>query len=813
MAIAVNHNYVNLNIQNVLGRNHDNLGKSIERLSSGLRINHASDDPSGLSVANRMKSQLTGMQTARRNTQDGLSMLQTAEGGIETITSMLQRMRELAVQAANGVFTSTDAMQLQKEVDQLKAEINRVTEHVNFNTKRLLDGDSLASWTSNSKGISARINGEAVEGNYEVQVHSIPGQNSIYNTGILVLGDDQYAGKVVRANPTTLPPGVPVPQGANISMYSSDAKFTTGSSYYTLSVKGTVSQTVSFNSLYKQSPSSFSLPATGMKATSIVKTGYLNFKVEDVGSAVITNGTVVTTVKSTIKQVSYSFYDPYTGNSITKMTDAQITKTTSGITIKLDNADYGKLEFQVKGTLFQKGDQFMVNIQKAVTVDPLTSGGGTLALTGGPKAHELNQPLYVSFEQPGSLTSKDDKDDYEDVRRISLYTFKLDEHGGKTSSVRHDLSFAETEAKGNSVYGHTHSGLATLAIKGKGDPVTESTKLSQIANFYDANGKSMVANGQTITVFGNGRNEEVKLEADDTVRDLSDKMSAAIIKLGMGANLPNSGTLDKMHQINRNLVQFIDNDWKMNNTNEGSFAFQSSLLGDLSDLEIVGGTEEFNNALQIENTQKSANSLLYVDVRDYSTKRLLGSDVVSNNILKSGIINGADLSIKSTSGTQYSWNSASNTLNIEPTSDSEKYVLHLVDQRTNIQIGADEGENFNVSVMQLDTEALGVDGVSLMTKSKASKAMTDLDYAIGIAVSARAKIGAQISRMNYTTSNIEDSIVNLTSSKSRIMDADVAEETSDYTKNKVLNDSSQSMLAQQNSNQNSVLRLLQGLGS
>lgn len=112
----------------------------IEKLSSGLRINKAGDDASGLAVSEKMRAQIRGLNQASRNASDGISMIQTAEGYLQETTSVIQRIRELAVQSANGIYTSEDRMQIQVEVSQLVAEIDRIASHAQFNGMNLLTG-------------------------------------------------------------------------------------------------------------------------------------------------------------------------------------------------------------------------------------------------------------------------------------------------------------------------------------------------------------------------------------------------------------------------------------------------------------------------------------------------------------------------------------------------------------------------------------------------------------------------------------------------------------------------------------------------
>lgn len=146
--MRINHNVTALNTHRQLSTNTSNQSKSIEKLSSGLRINRAGDDAAGLAISEKMRGQIRGLDQASRNSQDGISLIQTAEGALNETHDILQRMRELAVQASNDTNTDTDRGEIQKEVNQLSSEINRIGNTTEFNTKKLLDGSR--SVTSNT---------------------------------------------------------------------------------------------------------------------------------------------------------------------------------------------------------------------------------------------------------------------------------------------------------------------------------------------------------------------------------------------------------------------------------------------------------------------------------------------------------------------------------------------------------------------------------------------------------------------------------------------------------------------------------------
>ncbi|MGM0973544.1 MAG: flagellin [Bacillota bacterium] len=138
--MRINHNIAALNTYRQLNTASTAQGKSMEKLSSGLRINKAGDDAAGLAISEKMRGQIRGLDMAAKNAQDGVSLLQTAEGALNETHDILQRMRELAVQSSNDTNTNTDREELQKEVDQLAKEITRIAENTEFNTKKLING-------------------------------------------------------------------------------------------------------------------------------------------------------------------------------------------------------------------------------------------------------------------------------------------------------------------------------------------------------------------------------------------------------------------------------------------------------------------------------------------------------------------------------------------------------------------------------------------------------------------------------------------------------------------------------------------------
>ncbi len=141
MGMVVQHNMTSMNANRNLGVSSSNLAKSTEKLSSGYKINRAGDNAAGLAISEKMRGQIRGLDQASSNAEDGISLIQTAEGALTETHSIIQRMRELAVQSASDTNTDDDRTQIQNEIDQLTQEVDRIANTTEFNTKKLLNGD------------------------------------------------------------------------------------------------------------------------------------------------------------------------------------------------------------------------------------------------------------------------------------------------------------------------------------------------------------------------------------------------------------------------------------------------------------------------------------------------------------------------------------------------------------------------------------------------------------------------------------------------------------------------------------------------
>ena len=208
--MVINNNIPALTTYGIVNNTSNALEKSIQKLSTGLRINSAADDAAGLSISEKMRAQINGLDRAVANAQDGISLIQTAEGALTETHSILQRMRELSVQAANDTFTAQDRSYIQEEVDLLREEIDHIGNTTTFNTKKLLNGDAAVLWSSDNLNTKALVRGglrtidqfgqkTSAEGNYKITIDSTAGNAEIQKSDIFKVKHPDVAKNTVAS--------------------------------------------------------------------------------------------------------------------------------------------------------------------------------------------------------------------------------------------------------------------------------------------------------------------------------------------------------------------------------------------------------------------------------------------------------------------------------------------------------------------------------------------------------------------------------------------------------------------------------------
>ena len=789
MALSIMNNVASLGAINSVNRANTLLTNTIKQLSTGLRINSAADDASGLAVSEKLRGQISGLAKAAANAQDAISMLQTAEGAMGSMTDIVQRMRELAVQAGDPAYTTNDRAMLQLEVDQLKQEIDRISTSTEFNTKKLLNGDAAALWSATSDDIEAIIRGTPAEGNYEIETFVAGGTNNVYKTDIMTLNEGAQSATELREGNAAVGGVKSVTNIQGMAETSNTAGTTTGTPKTAALAIAT---------------------AGAVAAAAVQKMGfYLNDSATGAASFNITAANVVFTAGTQSAAGTFE---------IEMLTDREADST--GLArIRFMNAENGTVsewtEFRIGegggnsaaitiGNIsLAAGSITMEADEKALTGDKVLLGyTAKLAAAASPAANITvntgnTASTTATVANAGYTIRVDDAVDANNDKTHTLYTAQINSKTGDVYYGSMDVTLKKATAVTASAAPAVNAtadnavGIA-LNINGEGSVASKWTKLGDIARFTNDDGRNILDNTQELTIYGgNGKTATIYVEASDTIEDFENKLTSAIVdQLGLGTN---NAT------VNENLVNYVKEG--IPNSNEavdGTFIIQTAMLGRDSSLAF-SGDQGLIDALSLANIQEAEDPAVTIRVTDAHTGEFIGEDTVSDNILR-GVIKGVDVKVNPTAdgAVTVGWDADTKTITFTPSSTGSKEFLHIVDNSTKAAIGANEGQVLDISIAQLDTTSLEIDDVNVTTFYNSQKSITKLDQALERISKARATAGAQINRLDYTISNLNTTRENLVASESRIRDLDIAQASADLVARQVLLQSATAMLAQAN---------------
>ena len=731
MALSIVNNPTAIGAQGSVNNANNSLAKTIKALSTGLRINTAADDASGLAVSEKLRAQISGLSKAATNAQDAISMLQTAEGAMGSMTSMVQRIRELAVQAGDPAYTTNDRAMLQLEVDQLKEEIDRVSSSSEFNTKKLLNGDAAAIWSASTDDIEAIVKGTPVEGNYKITYDLDPGQNSVYKSNIMRLGEGEMSYDINT-------------NGTSITKFDNIQGMLRGSDMQVKVTASTAAATAA-SAVLTGATGNFSSAVTvaNIAAASAAVTGNNSYaiEIEAVGAR---TGAASAQIKFRVMNTKTGEISEWqtatvgTNGGIIGATSSATFQNLAGITQRIF-ASSGTATF-VNNATWEAGDRMLINV------------AGVRAAAEGAGLH-----VTAGFTNSASTTTH------------TIHTAQMDEAGNVYYG-----SIDVTLEKGKAV-----SGTASIDILGEGDVASKYTKLSQLSQFTNADGRMVLDNTQEISIYaGNGKTAKVTLEGSDTIADLESKLSAALVEqLGLGADVTNPAATE----INKNLVKFVEDEGgKGDRAVQGTFVIQGAVLGDDSNLTFVGD-ESVLAGLGITQIQQASDSALNVRVSDAHTGEFIGEDTVTDGRLRN-VIQGVDIDIKPESAADVSFDPVKNEMVFAAKAQPTVAYLHIKDNATKAAIGANDDD--------------------------AQKAITKLDMALEQISAARATAGAQMNRLEYTINNLNTTRENMVAAESRIRDLDIAQASSDLAAQQVVLQSATAMLAQANQIPSYAMQLL-----
>jgi len=863
------HNPAALAAFNSLNGSNNKLQKSIKKLSSGLRINSAADDAAGLAISEKMRSQTSGLSVALRNSQDGISLLQTAEGALEQTNSMLQRMRELAVQASNDILTSNDRQYIQLEIEELKKQINKISNTTQFNRKKILNGSTGAIWSSSDSNLKAQINGSLTysdefgekvssEGNYRIEIKGSGGQTQVLKThvmpvsainydktlwteinineGVDTLGETSGEGWEFEDGVLTIAEDgkysifgtgqattnhILVESGVNATIFLRNVNIQTNGFAFnmagaavdmylkgdnTLMCKGGIHgaglQTSGGSNLtISSAEGDFSTSGTLLAVGSAHGAGIggscdaVGGGDNDAGSITIKGGTIEArggTGAAGIGGGTLGGSVPGTYNEI-RIDGGNITAigglggagigTASGIS---DETNDGSIII-LGGTIKATGGTTLTRDEE--TSEVYLSGGAGIGGGQGFDSGEITIGSRASITASGYI---------EPGQTVSI--------GIGTNGSERDVTYVSTPPSARE--------LPTLPGTSMDDK--EFLTLSEISNFYNSEGISVVADPQTLTISqGDGKTANITLYKEDTIEDVAKKINDAISNtLGQGKYVSDTDKFCTLsdgssgtESIYEEEIIRDDNGKLKQRLFKSTMLIRSAVPGKNGELHF-SGSEDLLKALGLNAIQESKEADYSVSVYDAHTGRNVASNIkTSGNVIK-GLINpNIDIEFDAMSGLKSSWNRKFKSFD---TSQGQKYetILHLKDNSMLFQTGANEGENFLIQIADSSCDSLGISNINLLTRETASRSITQIDNAIDKISTQRAKIGAYENALGHTMQNLTVAVTNLTAAESRIRDADMAKEMMELVKFQILNQTATSMLAQANQFPQSILSLL-----
>ena len=832
--MRIYHNIPALTAYNSLNSTNSAMEKSIQKLSTGLRINSAADDAAGFAISEKMRAQISGLEVAIRNTQDATSMLQVAEGALGETNSMLQRMRELAVQASNDTLTAQDRSYIQLEIDQLEDQIDRIAKTTQFNKKRLLDGSSAGITSSSNQSVKVYVRGslreidqfgqkKSFEGNYKITVNVDPSQ-----TGT---GQVQKSAVMTIKHPNVVTDMVVDKGIQNVTVDNLPAgNYTVKKAAATAGAVMTGAYNTAADKTAADAKGAITVTATDPTANASILFEVVSKTTDSVelratASVLGTDGNVDNKlVDSIILPKDGTSKTVYVGEALglgddTKDADGNVTASKLSLELaSIDDIDVGtKIAYNITATgdigvaISGNQDKNWPNKWSGTENPDWTSdssyGYDVICSDGGDytRSAETTPAGSATF----GLKKPAATDKYTlDSKEIHFRNFYVNGDNGTVYEGDIVLTTDDTfTAKADTATAGDKLASFTAAYIGK--TATLDTKLRDLNIFWNSSGVFMLENPQTITINqGDGKSTTVTVYGTDTIRELQEKFNYAIgTELGQAKYVDGSGASKFC-----TFVEKGNEDTQGLETVPGTFMFRSILPGLGGELTF-SGDEDLINTFALNTVKEGTTAAFRASIYDAHTGIAIQGATnvkVSDNKLIGVLHPNVDIEFDATANIKATWSEAEKNFILEPDDTTYEAIIHIVDSSTVFQIGANEGEDIAIDIGNMSAGSLGVTNINVTTRESASKAIGQIDAAINKVSSQRAKIGAYQNALDYTSENLTTTMTNLTAAESRIRDADMAQEMMNFVKLQILNQSGTSMLAQANQLPQSVMSLLQG---
>ncbi len=733
--MRIQHNIAAANSHRQLSSNTGAVSKNLEKLSSGYSINRAGDNAAGLAISEKMRAQITGLDTAQNNANDGISLVQTAEGALTEVHSMLNRMTELATQSANGTYDNdVDRKNLQEEIKSLKSEIDRISESTNYNGINLLDG----SLSSSEVTLKSAANGEK-------EVFIDKGSTSIANANTRI-DATKYECQLdsIDTNSAT---------GDTLTI-----KFNVEGKEHTIKLTdNTAGTAISLANVQKaltgDTGNVLSLD-TDAATTEALSVFNQNFTIDNAGK--ITAKTAGTANTASISSVIATGTMKFTGGG---------TASTSGLT--------------ATSVTSAKDAGYLLDTSAAATAGTLKLGDKSIEIT----AADTRDTILSKLVDAGVSASAGAANKIFVVEDDAI---KAKQTGTGISSSNNSLVATSDNASAA-----TYSITSNAAAGANG-----ANKLT--INYVDTDGKEKTKElDYTSTTAGATENNAAianAIKADDELKDLFDVTSSgtaitltsrlkgengAVLK-GLSTDDATAGVVGKM-----DVTKGEDKGTVLSFGKDSTGAAGSFKAGDT--IKINGKTYEFTDGTAATGKGNTSVSVgTDVEATFKNLQAALEKDGIASKLTGTG---------------------ATAKLEIADTAASNKRG----EGGLSLQVG-DTSESFNkvtVSVDNMNTKSLGIDDIDISTQGGADAAIKKIKDAINTVSTTRGNLGAIQNRLEHTINNLGVAEENMTAAESRIRDVDMAKEMMDYTKNNILVQASQAMLAQANQQPQGVLQLLQ----
>jgi len=813
---VINTNTASINAQFNLNKVNQEMEKAMEQLSSGRRINSAGDDAAGIAIASRMESQVRGLNQAMRNAADGQSLVDTAEGAMDEISNMLQRMRELALQASNDTNSDSDRESLDLEIDALMDEIDRVVSTTAFNGKNILDGSAELNFQIGSEaGQNMNVAINSMGTNALGSLTGAPAANAnltssnqgtaaeITEVKMAFSGDDTYSFNLVIGSAAAVAVSGDVSNSsasditgaintalsnASLDEYAS-ATFSGG----VVTIKDTSGAGIAVNT--------FASVGSGTGTYSTINGGSGSDEVVTLGGATANIGTTFTTTAATTSYVAAADATSGTAAIFTELLDTSANGNFTDVTAWVVG-DFGAAPAAADHLEVDFGD-FSVSIAIADATDV---GSFAQAINAEQSAFTFSAVLEDAGSGVLNYSLKAVSNSVGAIATADIPTIKAIDANGvtitdgafgagtaltqTTAGVDAADAVIETggtklylELNGNDDYAFTlaESGLtggsANLSFSYTGTSASRDSIATQLQTALNAGGAS------TFSVENiNGR--LAITNQDDNALTLT-----AFTSQGTGTILASTDAADSSTQ---GISQLLDDDVNAvaaTTTTAGAAVATSVELSFTAD-----DTYSFKVSDGIRTAVIDATALTTTDASDMEA-------AINYGLEQAGM--DASITVSESAGTITLTQAAGREISVSNFS-SDGVGSMLVDAGT----GTDGGASYLND--GLGANASTISSIAITTASKASDAIQVIDRALQDIASERAKLGAVSNRLDHTISNLGNVVINTEASQSRIQDADFAKVTGDLTKSQIMSQAATAMLAQANASKQGVLSLLQG---